>query len=502
MIEREDYILKTISADLCESFFNASRDILLYLDVDGTILDCNRQFLKTFGYRKEDVIGKRCFEIVHKDKYHISDCPLLRARQSRTREEKEMQIGDKVFRISVDPIFDNQENISGFVHIATDITHYKRLISALEESEKKFRELFESLRDGVLIMKEIFIDANNRMAQIFGCRKEDIIGKKPADFSPQFQPDGSDSLTKSNSLINMALSGVEQEFYWQHTDIKGNLIDTIVHLMKITISKDDLLIATVRDISEQLYYEKIKKTIDDKINLLGKAEIFQNIIPGIIHDLNNSVMVATGYIDLLKDDTQLKNPIFLQLVNSFEKINKFSESLIHIISDRTEKLIEIDINTIIKDIIKWVYPKQKENIQIIFDKDKEKLLITGYSLRLQQIVMNLLINSIESIGNRGGEIRIKTGVRFYSFKELERNLIKNNLAEGNYAYIRVEDNGCGMSEDTLKRMFEPFFTTKTYGKGLGMLSVRNSIEAHNGGLFASSAEQRGTTFEVILPVNL
>lgn len=412
----------------------------------------------------------------------------------------EMVIGEKYFRVTTDPILDNDNNIIGYVHIATDITNYRKLINRLEESESKFRELFNYSKDGQIIMTDVFVDTNERMAQIFRCKKSDIIGKRPSDFSPIFQPDGSNSFEKSNSLINMALSGVEQEFYWQHIDIRGNPIDTIVHLKNIKIGGKDFLLATVRDISEQLFYDKIKKTLQEKINLLEKAESYQNVIPGLVHDLNNSLMAASGSLDLLTGENLLTNNIFLQLKNSFDKAKRFSESLMSIVIGREEKRLSIEINSLISDMIKWVHPKQKYNIQIKFQPETDKILIKGFELKLQQIVMNLLINAIEAIGHREGEIKVSTGYKFYSNEQLKKNRAETELIEGKYAFIRVEDNGCGMSEETIKRMFEPFFTTKAYGKGLGMLSIKNAVEAHGGGIFVQSVEQKGTTFEIIFPI--
>ncbi len=472
---------------------------MLHLDADGTILNCNGAFCRTFGFKKEEIIGKKCYSVVHKTEFYIEECPLKRSKVSRQREEMEMKIGDRFFRVTTEPIFNKDGEISGFAHIATDITSYKSLINRLEESEFRFKELFNNSKDGQLIMTDIFIDANERMAEIFKCKISDIINKRPSDFSPLFQPDGSRSYEKSNTLINMALSGVEQEFYWQHIDINGNPIDTIVHLKKIKIKEKDLLLATVRDISEQLFYEKIKRMLNEKINLLQKAESYQNVIPGIVHDLNNSLMAASGTLDLITDRTLLENNVFRQLKISIEKAYRFSESLINIVTGRGEEALSVEINSLILDMVKWVHPRQRHNIKITFQSERDKIFILGFELKLQQIVMNLLINSIEAIGNRDGEIKVSTGYKFYSKDELRKNLTQTELLEGEFIFIRVEDNGCGMSEETLKKMFEPFFTTKSYGKGLGMLSIKNAVEAHRGGILVHSIEQRGTTFEIILP---
>jgi PAS domain S-box-containing protein len=156
---------------LSEIFFEASSDLMLYLDRDGNILNCNSAFLRAYNLTRDEVIGKKCHSIVHNAIFHIEDCPLLRAKESKKREEMEMIIGERTFRVSVDPILDDKGEISGFVHIATDITNYKDLIIRLKESESRFKELFDSSKDGQIIMTDIFLEVNDRMAEIFSCKR-------------------------------------------------------------------------------------------------------------------------------------------------------------------------------------------------------------------------------------------------------------------------------------------------------------------------------------------
>ncbi len=494
--------MKDLKPELCEIFFNASHDLMLYLDNSGTILNCNNAFCEFSKMKKEDIIGKKCYEIVHKLKTHENGCPLLKTINTFKREEMEMFAGDKVFRVTVDPIIDETNRITGFVHVATDITNYKTLIKKLQENEEKFRELFNRSNEGQLIMQKTFVDANDRMAEIFKCKKEDIIGKHPADFSPRFQPDGSSSLEKSNSLINMALSGVDQYFYWQHTDINGKPIDTNVHLKKIVLNGEDFLLATVRDISEELFYEKIKKALDEKINLLNRAESLQNITLGLLHDLNNVIMVILGCVDLLSHKTDVNNPVFIQMKTAIEKAKRFTDTLYKVTSGSKKEIVSHNLNTVVETTLNWIKPLKKEHIAVEKYLDNSIPPVMGNELSTQQIVMNLIINSIEAIGNRQGKIVVKTGVRDYSKEELQSNRVNTQLNAGKHIFFEIKDNGCGMSEEIQKKIFEPFFSTKFYGKGLGMISVKNAIESYNGGLLMESVEQKGTKFEVLFPICL
>jgi len=121
--------------------------------------------------------------------------------------------------------------------------------------------------------------------------------------------------------------------------------------------------------------------------------------------------------------------------------------------------------------------------------------------QIRQIVMNLVINASEAIGNISGVITITTGVR-----ECDRSYLKNfwldeSIKEGSYVYIDIADTGCGMSRDTLDKIFDPFFTTKFTGRGLGMAAVQGIVKSLRGAIKVDSEPGKGTTFEILLPAS-
>lgn len=492
--------MRDLQINLCEIFLNASPDLMVYLNIDGTILDCNTAFCEFIGLRKEEILHKKYYEMITRLDAHQDECLLSRSTKLTKREEMEMVVRGKTFKVTVDPIVDNLGSVIGFVHIATDITNYKMLINKMQESEERFKEIFNSSSDGQIIMKGKFLEVNNRITEIFRCRKEDIVGKHPADFSPQFQPDGSSSLEKSNSLINMAISGVDQYFYWQHTDLNGRTIDTNINLKKIKLNGEDFLLATVRDISEEIFYNKVRKALNDRLHLLERAENLQQITLGLVHDLNNTMMAIMGYLDLLSHQTEGKTLVFIQMREALEKAKRFIDMLFKVSTGSKREMVAHNLNSVIMTTLDWLKPLKKENINTKIDLAKDPLMIMGHELSTQQIVMNLIINSIEAIGNRQGSIIIKTGTREYDEHQIRQNKVNTQLKKGRYTFMEIKDDGCGMSKETLEKIFEPFFTTKFYGKGLGMLSVKNAIESCNGGLFVESVEQKGTRFEILFPL--
>jgi PAS domain S-box-containing protein len=143
---------------------------------------------------------------------------------------------------------------------------------ALKENKKKFESLFRNANDAIFIMdKEEFIECNEKTEEIFGCTKEQIIGSKPYRFSPQKQPDGSDSKKKAIEKIQAALKGETQEFDWVHTKADGTKFDAKVSLNKIELDGNELIQAIVRDVTEEKEEKKLLERREKKTLKVQKA---------------------------------------------------------------------------------------------------------------------------------------------------------------------------------------------------------------------------------------
>src|SRR5262249_15144507 len=117
--------------------------------------------------------------------------------------------------------------------------------------------------------------------------------------------------------------------------------------------------------------------------------------------------------------------------------------------------------------------------------------------QIQQIVMNLIINASEAIGDRNGVITVSTGTQECTQSYLREGCLENDLPAGLYVYLKVSDTGCGMDDETQRRIFEPFFTTKFTGRGLGLAAVLGIVRAHKGALKLYSEPLKGSTFTVL-----
>jgi len=114
-------------------------------------------------------------------------------------------------------------------------------------------------------------------------------------------------------------------------------------------------------------------------------------------------------------------------------------------------------------------------------------------------VMNLITNASDALGGEDGVITLRTGIRHASREFLRSSYVDDELPEGQYAFVEVEDPGCGMDDETQARIFDPFFSTKFTGRGLGLAATLGIVRGHRGTIKVQSAPQRGTTFTILLP---
>jgi len=285
---------------LLDTILDGIPDVVALQMPDHTILRYNRAGCELLGKTREEVEGRRCFELLGRS-VCCEDCPAattLRTRQS-TVVEKYLPDRARWLEARSIPVLNEAGDVVLIVEQLRDITKQRETEARLREGEAKYRRLFEDASDGIMLMTDVFLECNEQACRILKCRQEDLIGRSPVEFSPETQPDGRRSEAAAAEYLRAAMEGSPQAFSWVHRCLNGELIDTEVSLKAISLNGRMLLQAIVRDVSE-------RKRAEDQ---LRESEALQRL-------LMDSLSAGVAIIDAETHVVEQVNPAAARMLGT------------------------------------------------------------------------------------------------------------------------------------------------------------------------------------------
>ncbi|BCR02987.1 hypothetical protein DESUT3_00560 [Desulfuromonas versatilis] len=245
-----------------------------------------------------------------------------------------------------------------------------------------------------------------------------------------------------------------------------------------------------------------RKQVEEKLYRTQKFEAIGQLAGGVAHDFNNLLTVIVGYSDMLR--RRLKaDPAALTEVEMIAKAAQRAESLTRqlLAFGRRQVLAPRDLNLValIHDAQPLLQKLLKENVQLKIRSTLEQVTVKVDPAQIEQVLMNLVVNARDAIGEKDGEIVISTTIA-----ELDAQALGEfaETAGKPFGLLTVEDSGCGIAPEVKEKIFDPFFTTKELGRGtgLGLSTVYGIVKQSEGFVFADSAPGKGSRFHVYLPL--
>jgi len=262
------------------------------------------------------------------------------------------------------------------------------------------------------------------------------------------------------------------------------------------------LVGISRDITAEKQAAEERLRLQRKLEETQKLESLGVLAGGVAHDFNNLLTGILGNASLVK---MLLPPAssMAACVDEIEKASLRAADLCKQMLAYAGKgrfvIKRIDLSALIEDSAQLLRLSVGKTALLKFELAPHLPAVSADATQIQQILMNLVINASEAIGERNGTITVGTGRLRADRAYLAGTFLAPDLPEGDYVYLEVGDTGCGMNKETLAKIFDPFFTTKFLGRGLGLAAVLGIVRGHKGTLKVTSEPDRGSTFRLLLP---
>ncbi|MBN2080636.1 PAS domain S-box protein [bacterium] len=382
-----------------------------------------------------------------------------------------------------------------------DISERKKTEQALQESESKYRMLVELAREAVWVTdtehRLTFTNASG--AEMLGYSAEQMIGRPLADFL--FAVD----LPKTGQLpLQLRDTGTAYEQRFRHAD--GSEVWCIVSATPIFSADGSYqgAFGMLMDITERKQAETERLEIERQLLHSQKLESLGVLAGGIAHDFNNLLMAIIGNLDLAVIDlpaASTSREFLNQALQASRRASDLTRQMLAYSGKGKFVLEGIDLSELVKENSHLFKASVAKTATLQLSLENQLTKIEADVGQLQQVIMNLITNASEAIGEQPGVIKVTTGERIFTEQELQLSRVEDKPRPGHFVFLEVTDTGTGMDERTLQRLFDPFYTTKFTGRGLGLAAVLGIMRGHQGAIMVETELGRGSKFRVLFPVN-
>src|SRR5271165_4039582 len=391
------------------------------------------------------------------------------------------------------PVLNANGELVEIVGTTVDITERKRAEEELRESETRFRTFVDHAVDAFFVLDlehRTIIDLNRAACDSVGYTRQELIGKTQLGFHLDSERAEMEAATE-----RAAAGETVFERHW-HRRKDGSLFPVEVHTSLVSYGGRRFLLKVARDISDRVQAEVQRerlRQLEADLAHINRVSMMGELTASIAHEVNQPlsgvVSNASACLRWLAGDAPNMEEA-REATRRIVRDGKRAGEVIARIRALTKKAAtpreRLDLNETIREVLALVGDQAKRNsvrIRTRFGDDVFPVL--GDQVRLQQVVLNLVMNGIEamsSVGERARELVITT-----------RNLDPDQVQ------VTVEDSGVGLDPNTITKIFDPFYTTKPGGMGMGLSICRSILQAHGGRLWATTKDGSGTAFHFTLP---
>jgi PAS domain S-box-containing protein len=460
---------------------------------EGVAVDANQRFGEMLGYAPEEIPGLDTFACVAPEDrdearrrvaHRIEGAYVVTGQRkdgSRFRAElfsKEGHLGDRPVRVVA----------------VRDVTERERTNALLRESETRLRDLAAVTFDWIVYSRDgVIVEVHGDVERMLGRPASEMVGRPILDFiASSGQPIVRERL--GQNLLGVYETAVVRA--------DGAAIPTLVFPTTSTLGGQPVRVAGVRDLRPTRRLEAERRALEQRVERAQRLESLGVLAGGIAHDFNNLLAGILGNAELLFETARDEARESAQaIVTAAERAAALTRQMLAYAGQRDFGHREpVDLGVVVRELRALLHAvlSKKARFEIVIEPDS---VVLGDRATLGQVIMNLLANASDALGDAPGEIH----VRARRVREVDARWDAAQGATvrpGEWVLVEIEDTGAGMDEATRGRVFEPFFSTKERGHGLGLAACLGIVSAHGGAVLVESELGHGSRFSLLLPATV
>ncbi|MGD9900842.1 MAG: PAS domain S-box protein, partial [Calditrichaceae bacterium] len=470
-------------------------------DMNFRFTDVNNSLCIMLGYTKAELLQMSFLDIIHPD-----DSPrnreyierLLNGKLPRYQTEKRCIRKDGSIicaSLTASLIKNNDGSPMSLLGMVDDITERKKMETALVESEKKYRAIFEESRDVIFISSPDgkILDVNPIGMEIFGYDSMEEFSGKDIRQDLYLNPDD-----RNKFLKKMGQDGYVNNYEILMKKKNGEPITVLATASVVRDDRGEVIgyRGVLRDVTENRQLER-------QLFQAQKMESIGMLAGGVAHDFNNILTVINGHAEMMMMKMDTKDAYHSDAVAVLKAGKRASNLTRQLLAFSRKQIIEpkiVDVNQIIGDLDKMLHRLIGEDVSVQCILSENMGYIKADQGQIEQIIINLVVNARDAINSRTDKAsEKKITIETYGVNLDEPYAAKHLSGKaGLYVVIAISDTGSGMPDEIKEKIFEPFFTTKKKGEGtgLGLSTVYGIVKQNEGSVEVYSEVGKGTTFKI------
>ncbi|WP_066297160.1 EAL domain-containing protein [Bacillus sp. FJAT-29937] len=472
---RLEEALKLARQELAETVRQQQGMIFKFTKKNGKFIHtiCDGELLYRMGLYPDQIIGRELSVFLPSHLAEVKSQYYQRAWNGENHVTYECEVNKVECIVSLRPILRN-EQVVDVIGSCVDITEIKQVKEALEQSESNYQLITENMTDLVTVCDShgriIYASPSHKKVLGFIPEKEEQIQEKswvhPEDMA--HIENQYNQIVASKKLGQIEFRIRHQDGYWFYVEAQFNPVIG-------NNGEVESIIVVGRDISE-------RKRVDEFLHKKETLSVIGQLTAGFAHEIRNPLTSVKGFLQMLQQEIDKSKYVDIMLSEAHD-IESVINEFLSLAKPQAIQMLETDLNDLLQKVITLISTQAiLKNINIIQKVDPDLPLIYCDNYQINQVLINILQNSIQAMNN-GGDITIQAAW--------------DGSEQINF---RVIDQGCGISKDRMKRIFEPFYSTKEKGTGIGLMICHKIIQDHGGTIHIDSELNKGTTIDIVLPI--